>query len=29
MGYGIIDIAMNDINECYSFGRRDIYVTIL
>jgi len=29
MGYGIIDIAMNNIDECYEFGRRTIYVTVL
>lgn len=29
MGYGVIDIAMNNIDECYDFGRRTIYVTVL
>ena len=29
MGSGVIDIAMNNIDECYDFGRRTIYVTVL
>lgn len=29
MGYGVIDIAMNNMDECYEFGRRTIYVTVL
>ena len=29
MGSGVVDIAMNNIDECYSFGRRAIYVTVL
>ena len=29
MGLGIIDIAMNNMDECYEFGRRTIYVTVL
>lgn len=29
MGYGVIDIAMNNMDECYEFGRRTIYVSVL
>lgn len=29
MGYGVVDIAMNNATECYEFGRRIIYVTVL
>ena len=29
MGSGIVDIAMNNIDECYEFGRRAIYVTVI